>query len=81
MIQLSSESCGFGWPAVAPLSGTRVILPAVSISTRHTVIPALSAAWIARFTSDLRNVEAAFDITLTFRFVTLVPNFDSYTLP
>ena len=43
-----------------------MILPAVSLSTRRTVIPALSTAWIARFTSDLRNVEAAFDITLTF---------------
>jgi len=55
-----------------------MILPAVSISTRTTVIPALSAAWIARFTSDLRNVDATLDIALAFCFVTLMPNFDSY---
>ena len=41
-------------------------------------MPALSAAWIARFTSDLRNVDAALDIALAFCSVTLMPNFDSY---
>ena len=43
-----------------------MILPAVSISTRHTVIPALLAARMARLTSDFRNVDAALDIASGF---------------
>ena len=46
-----------------------MILPAVSISTRLTAIPALLAARMARLTSDFRNVDAALDIASGFSFL------------
>jgi hypothetical protein len=43
------------------------ILPAASTSTRATFMPALSAASIARLTSDFRNVHWPLDIAPAFR--------------